>query len=160
MKVLFLHGLESKPGGMKPSFLKKNGYEVLNPALPRDCFSTSIKIAQDVVDLESPDLVVGSSRGGAVAMSVSTRGAPLVLIAPAWQRFMSTKQMNEFKIRVDNKSTIILHSNNDDIVEPLSSEELSKMCGIKKISAGTNHRMSDSDALEALLDVSKWLVSS
>ena len=82
LKVLFLHGLESKPGGTKATFLKKNGYDVLNPALPRNDFNISVKVAQDTIDAEKPDLVVGSSRGGAVAMCVSTRGAPLILILP------------------------------------------------------------------------------
>ena len=31
--VLFLHGLESKPGGTKPTYLEDNGYCVLNPCL-------------------------------------------------------------------------------------------------------------------------------
>lgn len=160
LKILFLHGQESKPGGKKATFLKGAGYEVLNPALPRECFATSIKVAQDVIDLELPDLVVGSSRGGAVAMSVSTRGAPLVLIAPAWKRFMSTQQLDEFKIRLDSQSTIILHSDNDDIVDPQDSNQLSSIHGIKRLNVGANHRMSDVDALDALLDVSKWLMSS
>lgn len=159
MKILFLHGLESRPGGKKATFLKEAGYEVLNPALPRECFTTSIKITQDIIDLESPDLVVGSSRGGAVAMCVSTRGAPLILIAPAWQRFISVQQLEEFKIRLDNQRTIILHSDKDDVVLPEDSNQLESMYGIKKICVGLNHRMSDGDALDALLDVSKWLTS-
>ena len=50
LKVLFLHGLESKPGGTKATFLKKNGYDVLNPALPRNDFNISVKVAQDTID--------------------------------------------------------------------------------------------------------------
>ena len=160
MKVLFLHGLESKPGGRKPSFLKKSGYEVINPSLPRNDFEISVKIAQDVIDTEQPDLVVGSSRGGAVAMCVSTRGAPLILIAPAWQRFLSVQQLGEFKIRHDSQKTIILHSDNDDVVAPADSEQLENLYGIKKICVGENHRMSDDDALEALLDTAKWLTGN
>ena len=160
LKVLFLHGLESKPGGTKATFLKKNGYDVLNPALPRNDFNISVKVAQDTIDAEKPDLVVGSSRGGAVAMCVSTRGAPLILIAPAWQRFMSVQQLGEFKIRMDSQKTIILHSDNDDVVLPEDSNQLESMYGIKKISIGENHRMSDDDALEALLDSAKWLLKS
>lgn len=160
LKVLFLHGLESKPGGTKATFLKKEGYDVLNPALPRNDFEISVKVAQDAIDTENPDLVVGSSRGGAVAMSVSTRGAPLVLIAPAWQRYMSVRQLSEFKVRLDSQKTIILHSDNDDVVLPEDSNQLESMYGIKKISVGENHRMSDDEALEALLDSAKWLLKS
>ena len=93
-------------------------------------------------------------------MCVSTRGAPLILIAPAWQRFMSVQQLGEFKIRLDNKKTIILHSDNDDVVLPEDSNQLESMYGIKKICVGENHRMSDQDALEALLDTAEWLTKT
>lgn len=67
MKTLFLHGWQSAPGGLKPTFLKDCGYEVLNPALPEDDFDTAVRIAQAEYDQGQPDVVVGSSRGGAVA---------------------------------------------------------------------------------------------
>ena len=34
MTILFLHGWQSTPGGIKPTYLKNHGHEVLNPALP------------------------------------------------------------------------------------------------------------------------------
>ena len=70
MKVLFLHGLESVPGGTKPKHLESLGHQVLNPALLKDNFEESVQIAQKVFDKEKPDVVVGSSRGGAVAMAL------------------------------------------------------------------------------------------
>jgi len=39
MLILFLHGWNSTPGGMKPTYLKDHGHEVLNPALPDDDFA-------------------------------------------------------------------------------------------------------------------------
>jgi hypothetical protein len=33
MKILFLHGWQSTPGGVKPTFLKDHGHTVLNPLL-------------------------------------------------------------------------------------------------------------------------------
>ena len=35
MKILFLHGKESKPGGKKAVFLEMAGHTVLNPLLPK-----------------------------------------------------------------------------------------------------------------------------
>lgn len=157
MKVLFLHGLESKPGGTKPKFLKLAGHEVLNPQLPKEDFLESIRITQEVIDRESPDIVIGSSRGGAVGMCVSTRGAPLILIAPAWRRFTTPLQMDEWDIRVDAKNTMILHSDNDSIVLPKDSEALVERNNIQRICIGKDHRMSDPEALEAILDVAKFL---
>ena len=36
MKLLFLHGWQSVPGGVKPTYLKDHGHEVMNPKLPDD----------------------------------------------------------------------------------------------------------------------------
>jgi hypothetical protein len=41
MKILFLHGWHSTPGGVKPTYLKDHGHEVLNPALPDDGFKAA-----------------------------------------------------------------------------------------------------------------------
>tara|TARA_B100000212_G_C27350147_1_gene523241 strand:+ start:272 stop:754 length:483 start_codon:yes stop_codon:yes gene_type:complete len=158
MKVLFLHGLESKPGGTKANFLNINGFKVLNPHLPRESFEESVRIAQEVIDSENPDLVVGSSRGGAVAMSVNTVGAPVVLIAPAWKRFLTAQQIKEWGIRCEPQKSIILHSPNDDLVGIEDSYDIADSQGVKVIEVGDGHRMSDDDALAALLDVTKWLV--
>ena len=140
MKVLFLHGLESKPGGAKAVYLSGKGYEVLNPALPRSSFPESVEIAQQAVDEEGPDVIVGSSRGGTVAMSVNPHGARLVLIAPAWKNYGVNPT-----VRPD---TIAIHSPADDIV-PFEDSR-----GIKGASAvipiGADHRMSDDEALAAI----------
>ena len=74
MKVLFLHGLESKPGGAKVKHLLALGHTVFNPALPKNDFDESVRIAQADVDKHQPDVIVGSSRGGAVAMAVDRAG--------------------------------------------------------------------------------------
>ena len=34
MKILFLHGWQSVPGGVKPTYLKDHGHEVINPSCP------------------------------------------------------------------------------------------------------------------------------
>ena len=151
-KILFLHGLESKPGGKKPSFLKKHGYDVLNPALPKSSFAESIRIAQDAIDSEEPDFIVGSSRGGAVALSVNPHGAHLVLIAPAWKRFCKNVEQDGIKSRC-----VVLHSEKDSIVDINDSIELTGFTDATLIKAGSDHRMSDSDALEGILDAIKWL---
>lgn len=143
MKILFLHGLESRPGGSKAQYLEGLGHTVLNPFLPRDDFDKSVRIAQEEIDLESPDVVVGSSRGGAVAMSLDLKGAKLVLIAPAWKRF----DVNA----ATPAGTNILHCRSDDIVFYEDSEEIEGSPNL--IPCGDDHRMSDPDALSALGNV-------
>ena len=65
---IFFHGCQFVPGGVKPTFLKRNGHSVINPALDDDDRATAVATAQAEFDKHHPDVVVGSSRGGAVAM--------------------------------------------------------------------------------------------
>jgi len=148
-KILFLHGLESKPGGSKANALTHKGYEVLNPHLPKSSWKSSVEIAQEVIDIEMPDIIVGSSRGGAVALNVNPRGAKLVLIAPAWKRFGGDPQYCD-------GTTVILHCRGDKIVPYQDSEELSHDTGANLIPCGADHRMSDPDALDAIIDAVEW----
>ena len=46
MKILLFHGWQSIPGGVKPTFLKDHGHEVLNPDLPDDDFDAVARIVQ------------------------------------------------------------------------------------------------------------------
>src|ERR1022692_2671930 len=87
MKTLFLHGWQSVPGGVKPTFLVGHGHEVSNPKLPDEDFTLAVKIAQEEFDKNQPQVVVGSSRGGAVAMNINSGDVKLVLLCPAWKKW-------------------------------------------------------------------------
>lgn len=150
-KILFLHGLESKPGGSKAKYLEKVGHQVLNPALPKYSFEESVAIAQGVLDRELVDVIVGSSRGGAVAMSLSPRGAKTVLIAPAWSHYMQTENAD------CSSDAMILHCESDDTVVFSDSQQLADKYGATLIKVGQCHRMNDADALEALEEAVKWV---
>ncbi|NLX99276.1 MAG: alpha/beta hydrolase, partial [Rhodopirellula sp.] len=115
MTVLFLYGWQSIPGGLKPTYLKDHGYEVLSPHLPDDDFDAAVRIAQAEFAQGKPDVVVGSSRGGAVAMNIDSGSTPLVLLCPAWKRWGTTTTMKP--------GTVILHSAADDLVPFADSEE-------------------------------------
>jgi hypothetical protein len=43
MKILFLHGWRSVPGGVKPTYLKQHGHQVINPKLPDEDFTEAIR---------------------------------------------------------------------------------------------------------------------
>ena len=62
--ILFLHGWQSIPGGVKPTYLKDHGHTVINPKLPDEDFEEAVRIAQEEFDKHQPQVVVGSSRGG------------------------------------------------------------------------------------------------
>ena len=145
MKILFLHGWQSVPGGVKPTFLKDKGHEVLNPKLPDDDFQAAVKLAQNIFDREHPEVVVGSSRGGAVAMNMHVGNVPLVLLCPAWKKFGTTS--------VVKPGTVVLHSRADEVVAFADSEELVENSGLfgVLIEVGSDHRLADPQSLEAML---------
>ncbi len=62
MKVLFLHGWHSTPGGVEPTYLKDHGHEVLIPALPDDDFDAAIRVAQAEFDQHHPAAGSGGVR--------------------------------------------------------------------------------------------------
>ena len=142
MKTLFLHGWQSTPGGLKPTYLKDHGHTVLNPKLPDDDFQQAVRIAQQEFDQGKPDVVVGSSRGGAVAININTGTTPLVLLCPAWKTWGTATKVKP--------NTIILHSRADETVPYLDSEELVANSGLPSsalIEVGTEHRLADEESL-------------
>ena len=146
MKILFLHGWQSVPGGVKPSFLARQGHEVINPALPDEDFDAAVRIAQVEFDRHRPDVVVGSSRGGAVAMNVQTGDTRLVLLCPAWKRWGTARRVKP--------GTLILHSRTDETIPFAESEELVRNSGLPAsalIEVGTDHRLADAEPLAAML---------
>ena len=146
MRILFLHGWQSTPGGLKPTYLKGHGYEVLNPALPDDDFDAAVRVAQAEYDRGHPDVVVGSSRGGAVAMNINSADTPLVLLCPAWKTWGAATQVKP--------GTIILHSRADETVPFSDSEELVRNSGLPSeslIEVGTEHRLADEGSLAMMV---------
>jgi pimeloyl-ACP methyl ester carboxylesterase len=144
MKILFLHGWHSVPGGVKPTYLKDHGHEVINPALDDDDFAAALATAQAEFDQHKPLVVVGSSRGGAVAMNIKSGDAKLVLLCPAWKKFGT--------VRTVKPGTMILHSRADDVIQFADSEELAKNSGATLIEVGNDHRLADPEPLRKMLE--------
>src|SRR5207244_7027857 len=104
MKVLFLHGWQSVPRGVKPTFLAQHGHEVINPALPHEDFEQAVRIAQAEFDKHQPDVVVGSSRGGAVAMTINSGDARLVLLCPARKKDGTARTARAITVIIDSRA--------------------------------------------------------
>ena len=146
MKILFLHGWQSVPGGVKPTYLAQHGHEVINPQLPDEDFAAAVQIAQAEFDRHQPAVVVGSSRGGAVAMNIDSGTTKLVLLCPAWKKWGHARMVKP--------GTVVLHSRADDVVPFAHSEELvrnSRLLATALVEVGTDHRLADPEPLEALL---------
>ncbi len=145
MKILYLHGWNSSLGGVKPTYLRSHGHEVIEPALDHDDFERALATAQAAFDEHRPDVVVGSSRGGAVAMNLRNDSARLVLLCPAWRKWGSARTVEP--------GTVILHSRGDDVIPFEESLELVRASGLPNgalVEVGTDHRLADPEPLEAL----------
>jgi hypothetical protein len=146
MRIQFLHGWHSVPGGVKPTYLKDHGHEVINPALNDEDFEAALATAQAEFDKHQPQVVVGSSRGGAVAMNINSGHAKLVLLCPAWKKYGSAK--------TTKLNTTILHSRADDVVLFTDSEELVRNSDLPPsalIEIGNDHRLADPEPLAVML---------
>jgi hypothetical protein len=146
MTILYLHGRQSLPGCVKPTYLEDHGHKVVNPALPDENFAEAVRIAQAEFAKHRPPLVVGSSRGGALAMNIESGEARLILLCPAWKKYGKAKTVKP--------GTVILHSRADDVVPFADSEELVDNSGLSSsalIVVGNDHRLADPKALEVML---------
>ena len=145
MKILFLHGWRSVPGGVKPTYLKSRGHEVVNPSLDDDDFEAALKVAQSAYDQHQPDVIVGSSRGGAVALKLNSASTPLVLLCPAWKNWGTAAELK--------RESVILHSRADDVIRFADSEELVSRSNLPPgtlIEVGHDHRLADEQSLEVM----------
>lgn len=146
MRILFLHGWHSVPGGVKPSYLVEHGHDVCNPALDDDDFEKARLTAQSEFDRQRPDIVVGSSRGGAVAMNLDAGATPLVLLCPAWKRWGTARSVKP--------GMVILHAEEDEVIPIAESRELlrlSKLPESSLIVVGHDHRLADPASLATML---------
>ena len=125
MTILFLHGWHSVPGGVKPTYLQDHGHEVINPKLDDDDFEAAVQTAQAAYDQHQPDVIVGSSRGGAVALNINSRDTPLVLLCPAWKKWGTARKLKP--------NSLILHSRQDDVIPFADSKQLLDSSGLTAI---------------------------
>ena len=74
----------------------------------KDAYDAAVRTAQAEYDQHQPDVIVGSSRGGAVALNINSRDTPLVLLCPAWKKWGTVSKLKP--------NALILHSRKDDVI--------------------------------------------
>ncbi len=85
IRVLFIHGLEGSPQGTKARALAEH-FEASTPAMDTGDFEACVARQAEALVEFRPDVVVGSSFGGAVAVTLLERGlwrGPTLLLAQA-----------------------------------------------------------------------------
>jgi len=118
-KIVYLHGLESKQGGEKVSFLAGVG-TVNAPAMDYE----SLDLKEFILTLGMPDLIIGSSMGGYVADIIGSQlGVDVLLFNPALHGRRSVYQFNENYGSQRYKRTIVLGTE-DDVINPETTKKL------------------------------------
>jgi alpha/beta superfamily hydrolase len=130
-RIVFLHGLESGPQGSKARWLAER-YGAVTPALGCSAplqphmVTGALAVAREAVRAQLPDLIVGSSFGGAVAVRLLREGdyrGPVVLIAPAARKITGDEALP------DGTRASILHGDADDVVPYADSVALARTGG-------------------------------
>jgi uncharacterized protein len=119
-KVLYLHGLESKQGGLKVDFLA-NEFCVHAPAMDykNPMLQNELEFIMRQFD---PDLIIGSSMGGYVAdILARSYGKPAILFNPALHNRSFDPKISNYTPDEDDilqERKIVILGKNDDVIPP------------------------------------------
>jgi len=132
-KIIYLHGLESDPGGPKVSFLAGRG-TVYAPAMDY----RTLNLNEFILTLGTPDLIIGSSMGGYAADIIGSHlGVDVLLFNPA----LHNRPIDLDLELGDNKykRTIILGVE-DIVINAELTKELEKNHAVIEEIEGMGHR--------------------
>ena len=116
-KIVYLHGLESEPGGTKVSFLATKG-RVYAPAMDYE----TLDLDKFIYTLGIPDLIIGSSMGGYVADIIGSHlSVDVLLFNPALHN--REIAINHEYYNNPYKRTIVLGTE-DNVINPELTKKL------------------------------------
>jgi len=150
LSVQFAHGLESGPGSSKALYLAER-FDAVTPRMPTSDFEECVRIHAARVREAPPDVLVGSSFGGAVVLALLDRGlyrGPVVLLAAAHRHYRVPERIPE------GVAAVIVHGTRDDVVDVEGSRALSRTGTPGKVElviVDDEHRLAsllEGDALE------------
>jgi len=114
-KILYLHGLESKPGGEKVDYLSSTNY-VCAPSIDYKRNDIFLFI-NNLIETIKPDIIIGSSMGGYSAMLFSSlHDIPFIAFNPAlhsrnfepnYPKFLNKNKFKNGKIILGDEDMII-----------------------------------------------------
>ncbi len=122
LRVQFAHGLESSPQGSKARLLAAH-FAACTPAMDTRVFSSCVHVHAETLRSFQPDVLIGSSFGGAVVVELLRRGlwkGPTLLLAQAALHYDPSATLPE------GVPVTLVHGRNDDIVNIEDSRRLSR----------------------------------
>jgi predicted esterase len=137
LRVLYIHGLEGSPQGNKARYLRKY-FEVVAEAMDTSDFEGCVRQQASLIERDQPDVVVGSSFGGAVAAALVQRGqwrGPTLLLAPALAHLGLSLTLPE------GSRVLIVHGERDAVVSIDDSRELARNAQLELVARDDEHRL-------------------
>lgn len=122
LRVHFIHGLEGSPQGSKARVLARH-FTAHTPAMDTKDFEACVALHAEQVRRFAPDVVVGSSFGGAVAVALLQReqwSGPTLLLAQA-----ALRQGLRARLPI-GVPVWLVHATGDDVVPVADSRKLAK----------------------------------
>ena len=141
LKVQFAHGLESSPQGIKARLLSQH-FITETPAMNTRDFESCVALHAGTLRRFQPDVLVGSSFGGAVAVALLERGlyrGPTLLLAQAAVKYRPTSRLPA-GVRV-----VLVHATQDEVVPFAGSRTLAATGSpelVELIEVDDNHALS------------------
>ena len=120
MRVQFVHGLEGSPHGRKATFLAQH-FEAYTAAMDTRNFGACVELQAATLREFRPDVLVGSSFGGAVVVELLRRGewkGPTLLLAQAALRCNPQARLP------DGVPVILVHGLRDELIDVEDSRQL------------------------------------
>ena len=151
-RIMYLHGLEGNSNGTKGLYCQTQ-YGAVAPQMPasleylmrsrKDCIKDCYQIAKMAVLSHNPDLIIGSSFGGGIAMALmqnNVHKGKAILLAPAGVKYGLPTQIPQ------GNQVVIIHDPTDDIVPFKDSvriygDNILDGCDVKIIKTDGGHRL-------------------
>ena len=138
MKVWYLHGLESDPGGPKVDFLNEVADEVFAPAMDYRNHKAFGELYREVTKEGKPDLIIGSSMGGYFADALASHfGIEVLLFNPALHS--RSIERNLPYGNTNCKKTFVVGTE-DDVINPKLTKALADLSADWIEIEGMGHR--------------------
>lgn len=122
LRVLFIHGLEGSPHGRKAQLFDAH-HEALTPAMDTSDFEACVRQQAAAIDAFRPDVIVGSSFGGAIAWALLDRrswSGPTLLLAAAARKYEPSARLPA------DVPVVLVHGLADEVIPIDDSRELAE----------------------------------
>ena len=150
-KVLFVHGLEGSPQGAKARLFAEH-FDASTPAMDTSDFEACVEVQARAIESFRPDVLVGSSFGGAGAVALLVRGVwrgPTLLLAQAAIHYDADARLPE------DEPVLIAHATRDTLIPVEHSRRLAATGSpgqVRLLEVDDDHPLHESVASGALVE--------